>query len=170
MCKVRTSLAPVAVPCLLLCCCGHYQLGNESELPLQTVIIARMRNHSVVRQMQTILSTQIRQEVLQHPRVLLASGSDADVTLAVAIVYFDQSVAMTMSHDTVRAKSFTLNVRAECSLFDIRTWKHLFRGHVVGASMHSRAEGDDRRNTSQAIPQLSLKLAEQIGNAIYTLW
>ena len=75
-----------------------------------------------------------------------------------------------MSSDTMRAKSFTLNVRAECSLFDNRTGKYLFCGHVAEASMDSRAEGDYRRNKSQVIPQLSLKLAEQIGNAVCNPW
>jgi hypothetical protein len=141
-----------------------------SALPFETVYIAPVHNDSVVPQMQTVLSAQIRQKLLQHPRVKLASNSEADVTLTATIVHFDQSVAATMSDDTVRAKSFTLNVRAECSLFDNRTGKYLFRSHVVGASINSRAEGDYLRNKSQVIPQLSLKLAEQIGNAVCNPW
>jgi hypothetical protein len=92
------------------------------------------------------------------------------VTLSVAIVYFDQSVAATMSNDTIRAKLFTLSARAECSLLDNRTGKYLFRGHIVGAKIDSRAEGDYQHNKSQAIPQLSLRLAEQISNAVCNPW
>ncbi|MDR2435932.1 MAG: LPS assembly lipoprotein LptE [Puniceicoccales bacterium] len=164
------GLVLIIVPCLLLCGCARYQLGNGSELPFEKIYIAPVRNDSVVPQMQTVLSAQIRQKLLRHPRVKLASNSEADVILTVTIVHFDQSVAATMSNDTVRAKSFTLNVRAECSLFDSRTGEYLFRGHTVGASIDSRVEGDYLRNKSQVIPQLSLKLAERIGNAVCNPW
>jgi hypothetical protein len=120
--------------------------------------------------MQTVLSARVRQKLSQHPGVKLADNSDADVTLTIAIVRFDQSVAATMSNDTARAKSFILNVRASCSLFDNRSGKYLFRDHVLGASINSRTEGDYQRNKSQVIPQLSLKLAEQIGNAVCNPW
>jgi hypothetical protein len=120
--------------------------------------------------MQTVLSAQVREKLSQHPRVKLVNSSDADATLTINITHFGQSVATFMSNDSVRASSFTLNVRASCSLFDNRTGKYLFQGHTVEANIDSRTEGDYQSNKSQTILQLSLKLVEKINDIVCNPW
>jgi hypothetical protein len=75
-----------------------------------------------------------------------------------------------MPDDSIKAKSFTLNARARCSLFDNRTGEYLFRDHGVGASIDSHTEGDYHWNKAQAIPKLSLKLAEKISDMVCNPW
>jgi hypothetical protein len=168
--KACSKLILVLFPCLLLCACAHYRSGNGSELPFRTIYVAPVGNDSFAPQMQTILSAQVRQKFLQHPHIKLANNSDSDATLTITIVHFGQSVATTMSNDSIRAKSFAINAKASCSLFDNKKGVYLFENYIVEVNMDSRTEGDYQRNKSQTIPQLSLKLAEKISDAVCNPW
>lgn len=168
--KAWGRLLLIGFSCLGLCGCVKYHLGNGSNLSFKTLYISPVCNDSLAPQMQTILSAQVREKLSQHPRVKLVNNSDADATLTINITYFGQSVATFMSNDSVRASSFTLNARANCSLLDNKTGKYLFQGHTVEANMDSRAEGDYQSNKSQTIPQLSLKLAEKINDIVCNPW
>jgi hypothetical protein len=127
-------------------------------------------NNSFAPQMQTILSAQVRQKLSQHPHIKLANNSSSDATLTITIVHFGQSVATIMPNDSIRAKSFTVNAKANCSLFDNKRGVYLFENYIVEANIDSRAEGDYQHNKSQTIPQLSFKLAEKIIDAVCNPW
>ncbi|MDR2720693.1 MAG: hypothetical protein LBB15_00175, partial [Puniceicoccales bacterium] len=73
--KVYANLVSTIVLCFLLCGCVCYQFGNESKLPFKTIYVAPVCNDSVVPQMQAVLSTQIRQKLLQCLGVKLVSSS-----------------------------------------------------------------------------------------------
>jgi hypothetical protein len=146
----------------------RYHAGAGSELPFKTICAAPVRNDSFAPQMQTILSAQIRKNLLRCPGIKLSDA--ADVTLTATIADFGQSTATTMPHDSVRAKSFTLSIRAECSLFDNRTGEYLFKNQSVEASIDSQAEGDYHWNKTQVIPKLSMKLAEKICDMVRAPW
>jgi hypothetical protein len=158
--------------CLLLCGCAYHSGNNSvlSSLP-ETVYVAPVCNDSIAPQMQAVLSAQIRKNLSQCPGIkLVENPTTADAVLTVNVVHFGQSAATRMSDDSVRAKTFSINVRANCSLLDNKSGKYFLRNYAVEASMDIRAEGDYQHRKSQAISQLTLKLAEKIGDAVCNPW
>ncbi len=168
--KANVVIIFVFAACLL-CGCMHYSKGTGSDIPFTTIYIEPVKNDALVHHIRATLSSQIRQKIAKHPQLtLLNSNESADACLTVKIKDFSQSVATTKPDDTVRAKSFTLEITAECSLFDNRTGQYLFKQHIVSASIESQAEGDYLWNKTKTLPQLSDKLADKIYDVVCKPW
>ncbi len=159
---------------LLICFlsgCMHYTSGTGSKLSFSTIYISSVKNNTLAHHIQSTLGAQIREKIAEHPQLkLVNSAENAEVCLKVKITDYEQSVATTMPDDSIRAKSFTLKIAAQCSLYDNRTQKYLFENHTVYASIDSRAEGDYHWNKTKTIPQLSSKLAEEIYDIVCKPW
>lgn len=149
----------------------HYSTGTGSRLPFTSIYIEPIKNDALVHHIRATLDAQIRKKIATHPKVLLLNAIDrADVCLAVKISDFQQYVATTMPDDTIRARSFTLEITAKCSLYDRKTQTYLFKDHVVTASIDVQAVGDYQWNKTKSLPQLSDKLAEKIYDVVCKPW
>jgi hypothetical protein len=160
------ALAIFSLSWLLLCGCMHYRPGHGSQLPFETVCVVAVKNDAFVPQMQAILSSQVRQKLSRCFRL----SDRADATLEITIVSFGQSIATTMPDDSIRAKSFMLNATVRCSLLSNKTGEYWFKDHTIGADIECQTAVDYQWNKTQAIPKLSLKLAEKISDIVCNPW
>lgn len=161
----------IAFAACFLAGCMHYETGSSSQIPFSTIYIEPIKNDALVHHVRATFGAQVREKIAEHPGITLVNSPEsADVCLKIKIKDFDQSIATTMSDDTSHAKSFSLEMVAECSLYDNRTQKYLFHGCIVSAAINSRADENYLWNKTKMMPQLSEKLADKIYDIVCKPW
>ncbi len=156
---------------LVLCGCGHYQLGTTGQLRFSTLYVAPVVNKTMLPQAQAIVSTQLREALLHDGRVSLAnSPAEADATLTVVLEDYHRDVRSAREDDTGLARKFALTLGAKCTLRDNRGSRDLFAGRAVSVSRDAFTDGGQLQSEYQALPLLAEALADKVSHAVLDVW
>ena len=156
---------------LLLAGCAHYQLGTASRPGFTTLYVAPVANHSLLPQAQAIVSTQLREALLQDARVTVVNSPiGADATLTVVIRDYHRDIRAVREDDTGLARKFSLTLGTACTLRDNRTGRDLFTDRLVSVSRDAFTDGGLLQSEYQALPLLAEALAQKISHAVLDVW
>jgi len=156
---------------LVLCGCGHYQLGTTGQLRFSTLYVTPVANKTMLPQAQAIVSTQLREALLRDGRISLAnSPAEADATLTVVLEDYHRDVRSAREDDTGLARKFALTLGARCTLHDNRGSRDLFAGRVVSVSRDAFTDGGQLQSEYQALPLLAEALAGKVSHAVLDVW
>ena len=167
--------------CFFLLGCSAYRLGSPTEIPFDSLYIQPTQNSSFAPQAQQLLSSQIRKSIIRDGRVLLANNMDeAAARLEIKLVDYQRRSSAYSSDDIDVARSYSLSLVAEVSLWDLRKNAYLFKDRTFHVSEQSyRGNPYDNSVTSannfnaaeyNSMPILTRSLAEKISHHILSPW
>lgn len=130
---------------------------------IRTIYVAPAVNKAIVAQVSTVLTRQIREEILRSGIAHLgSSANDSDTVLEVIVTQYGRSVGSVDEYDADIAKTLSLDMSAKCSLRDNRSAQYFFKDQTVSASISINATDSAQSIEFQCLPQLSRKLSQKI--------
>jgi hypothetical protein len=166
--------------------CAHYQLGTENKLTFKSIYVEPVHNTAGVPQATALVTGQLRNALLRDGRIELASSPEsADVTLAVDLHSYGRRVATVRRNDTGLARTFDIDLLADCTLRDNRTGKNLFAKRQITATREVfTTDAPIERNAAgqpifvsrqsqaeyQTLPLLAESLADRVAHAVLDVW
>lgn len=176
---LAARLWPLAL-CLGLAGCAHYQLGTSGQLPFATLYVEPVANKTLLPQAQAILSTQIRQALIEDGRLQVVDApSAADATLSVLIKDYHRDIAAVMENDTGLASKFTLTLGCTCTLRDNRSGQILIDHRLIEVEMGSYTDNgvpaapfptDQLQSEYNTLPLLAQRMADKISHLVLDVW
>lgn len=179
----RSALSLLAT---LLCCglaaCKTYKLGHPAALPFATIYIEPVKNDSFAPQIQTLLSTQVREAVLRDGRIqLVADPQQADAVLQLRLTDYDRLASARRQDDTERAQTFDLSLRLQLSLYDPHNDRFYFQDRPVAArttgylnnpyaAVGAPATQGLIQSEFNAMPRLARELGQKAANELLSTW
>jgi hypothetical protein len=149
--------------------CANYTLGPRAKLPFTTINILPIENDTQAPQTLAILTQQLSDAFVQEPSLRLVP-TDGQAALYVRLSSYDHNITTTRPDDTVLARSFTLRLRAQCTLVDKRTGKAYFTDREITASADAHDTGTYNAVESQTLPILTRELAQKIRATVTATW
>jgi len=162
--------------------CKSYQLGSPATLPFESIYVRPVMNQSFAPQAQALLSSQIREAFLRDGRVRLVSDpSTADAVLVIDLTEYRRSPGARESNDTTVARSFSLGLVADISLYDQNRGRYYFRQRQASERANAYVNDpyanpalpetqDFFQSEYQAMPRLTRGLAQKIANEVLSPW
>lgn len=154
--------------------CQHYQLGRSTSLPFKTLYVAPVQNDSYAPQAQALLTENLIRFFLVDGSVKIVSENQADAILQVTISDYERNLFATQSDDTLRARSFSLKLKAQATLYDKQKGTAYFQDRSFIASEVTFSETDEGASLPQAeyqtIPILTRELAKEIRDGVINVW
>lgn len=164
------SFLITAVALAFLSACSHYYLGRSQTIGFSTLAILPIENDSLAPQIQGILSDQLVHAFISDGTVKIVRKEQAEATLKISIVGFNQSLNATRENDTALARSYDLELTAQCTLIDTRDNKTLLNETNVTAHLNLQVDSDFVDIQHQAMPALARDLAQKIRDRTLTNW
>lgn len=154
--------------------CQHYQPGLSENLPFKTLYIKPVDNNSYAPQAQALLTENLIKSFLIDGSIKIVSEHQADAILEVTISDYERSLFASQSDDTVRARSFSLHLTAQASLYDKQKGYHYFENRRFVAREVTSSETEDGSSLPQAeyqtLPILTRELAKKIKDGVISIW
>jgi hypothetical protein len=151
--------------------CGHYQLGNGSQLSFSTLYVAPFRMHALVPQAQPIMVAQIRDAFIQDGRIALVNQADlADVALHVTVRDYHREVATARPGDTGLARKFVITLTVEATLIETATGKEMFHNRPIIVKRDVYTDSGQQQAEYQILPLLAQDLAEKLTHSVLDTW
>jgi hypothetical protein len=169
MSNMRVKIGFVGLCLMALGFVGCYHLG-EQPVPFQKIYIAPPTNASYAPRVQAVLLTQIREFLLKSKRVKLVDEAAADATLTLNITSYQRTVAAVNEKDPDIAKSLSLGLTVEYSLYNVREKKDFFKNKTVSETMSIVANTFTLAAEYQRMPELTRSVANTIVNTILSTW
>ena len=171
---MRTSSlisAALIIYALFMQSCGHYQLQGTGELPFRTLYVTPLENNTFAPQVVSVMTQQLIY-TLQRARgiEIVSSPKDADATLTVNLVDYEQQTSTTQENDTVLAQSFTISFEALTSLVNNRTKQYYLDNQEVFSSREVFTTGGYQVALYQAMPVLTQDLVYRIRDQVISVW
>lgn len=155
---------------LLLSACSHYYLGRSHEIGFTTLAILPIENDSLAPQIQGILSDQLMHTLISDGTVKIVRSEDAEATLQVTIIEFNQSLNATQEQDTGLARSYNLQLAAECTLINKKKNEVLLNNTLISSTLNLQVDTHFVDAQYQAMPALARDLAQKIRDRILNNW
>jgi hypothetical protein len=156
---------------LLLSGCSNYRLGTGGQLSFRTLYVAPVVNESNLPQAVAIVSTRLREEFLNDPRIILVNTpEDADATLTVSLVNYSRLSQTRQTVDTGLSRKFDVTLDAEATLRDNRDNKLIFENRKVQATRQAYVDSGQLQAEYQNVPLLAETLAKNIRAAALDIW
>jgi hypothetical protein len=162
---MRASLFLGFIGLLFFTGCANYQLGTSGKVSFRTLYVAPVVNESNLPQGVAIISTQLRESLLQDSRIILVNTpEEAEATLTVRLLKYGRTGKTSRHDDTGLARNFDVTIEAEASLRDNRdNRKASASREVFGDSGQLQAEYNN-------VPLLAEILAKNIRSATLDTW
>ncbi len=164
--QILTLLLAVS---LLGSSCSHYQLGDTTEIPFTTLVVAPIKNHATIPQLNQVLNHDLRQAFIKSGKTQLTNES-GDAQLNVTVTRLLRDVAATQSSDTGLARKYTLTLQTVCELVNNTTDTPYFSGRKIEVSLDVFLDSGQTEAETNAIPLLSKKLSEKIADQVLQVW
>lgn len=156
---------------LLLSGCSNYRLGTGGQLSFRTLYVAPVVNESNLPQAVAVVSTRLREEFLDDPRIILVNTpEDADATLTVSLVNYGRVSQTRQTVDTGLSRKFDVTLDAEVTLRDNRDNKVIFENRKVQAIRQAYVDSGQLQAEYQNVPLLAETLAKRIRAAALDVW
>ena len=156
---------------LILSACASYNLGPGAEVPFKTLYVQPVINDSFAPQTQGILSNHLAQTFIKDGRVSLVGDPDkADAILTVTLVNFYRDPNAVSAIDTGRARSFSLQLTASCTLHDRKNNSTYFSDREISANVYSFTDSGLQSAEFQDMPKLTERLAQRIADSTLGTW
>lgn len=94
----------------------------------------------------------------------------ADAVLVVVLRDYCQKTETTERKDTTLASSFSVSVKAYCTLINKIDCCNYFTDQCASASIYAEANDSVQQVLYQDMPVLTMKLADQIRNLVMGTW
>jgi hypothetical protein len=151
--------------------CSHYKLGTAGQLPFRTLYIPPIENLSLAPQVTALITKQLIFSLQRAQEIkIVQSQKEADATLEIMVVDFQQNVAATQASDTVLGESFDLILEAYMSIRNNYTGNYYLRNHAVIANKQAFVTGGYQPALYEIMPVLTQDLADQIRDEVITVW
>jgi outer membrane lipopolysaccharide assembly protein LptE/RlpB len=150
--------------------CMHYAKGTGTHLAFDRIYVAPVRNDSFASQSQALLTKQVRRKLADEPNLEITATPKNAAVLEITIVKFEQTTATRDTDDTVRAKSFNVQMSVVCTLTDGATGKAYFKDCDLSDSVECHTFADYQEARHQIMPKLTEKLATRICEAVCNPW
>jgi len=156
---------------LLLSGCSNYRLGTSGQLAFRTLYVAPVVNESNLPQAVAIVSTRLREEFLNDPRIILVNtAEEADATLTVSLTNYSRQSQTRQLVDTGLSRKFDVTLDAEATLRDNRDNKLIFENRKVQAVRQAYVDSGQLQSEYQNVPLLAETLAKNIRAAALDVW
>lgn len=156
---------------LLISGCSHYGLGPVNEVPFSTLYVEPARNQSFSAQTQALLTQQVIEAFTRDGTVrIVACEEDADATLSITIDDLIKNISATSETDTRVAKAFDVTLVATISLYDNCDNSSYFCDHCVRATLETFVNNSFQQAEFETLPELTRKLAQNIRDAVLSVW
>jgi len=143
--------------------CSRYQWGLPvKSASFKTIYIAPVKNKAYVAQAQSVLTRQLREEILRNGYLRLSSKNNADVHLEVYVESYGRSIGAVFEKDPDTAKTLSLSLTAKCSLIGNKVQKDYFKDQTVSHSQSIKADGFAQPIEYQKLPEITREVAKKI--------
>ncbi len=152
---------------LLLCVCAtgctRYHLGFPVQhASFQSIYVAPAINKAFVAQAQSVLTRQVREEIIRNGHLTLLGKDEADAILEMTITHYGRSIGSVVETDPDTAKTLSLKLDVCCSLKDIKTGRYLLKNTTVSYSINISANDYAQAIEYQRLPQVTKELAKKL--------
>lgn len=150
--------------------CSAYQLGTGAELPFKSIYVAPVVNRSLAPQAQALLTDQVINRLRQSGKVTVTDRAAADAILTITLIDFERTMSITQSTDTQLARGFELHLKSQVKLVNKSSGEAYLNNIEISSSQQVFGNSSESLVESNAMPELTARLALAIANAVEGGW
>jgi hypothetical protein len=149
--------------------CAHYQSGDGTAVPFNSIQISPVVNKSQAPQINQVLNHDLRETFIQSGKVMVES-SGANAQLDVTVTGFQRETIATNSQDTGLARKYAITLTSNCSLINLLDETPYFSDRRIEVTLDIFLDSGQTQAETIAMPELSKKLAQTIANEVLHVW
>jgi hypothetical protein len=168
--SIAIRLGGICAAVALLAGCSGYQLGDDGELPFNSIYVSPPVNNSLAPQSAALLGASVINGLERSGRVHIAPDGVAQAKLSITLTDVSREISAEQADDTALARKWRVVLTARCTLVNAQSGHVYFQNREVSAFDEVYVDSGFVAAEYQNMPVLTGRLADAIAHEVLAVW